>query len=57
LQEAIKHHVAFIPSESFAATKQIQIYNGIRLNFSYANEINIEEGIRRLALSFKKYTH
>ena len=56
LQEAIKHHVAFIPSESFAATKQIQIYNGIRLNFSYANEINIEEGIRRLALSFKKYT-
>ncbi|MDP3561617.1 MAG: PLP-dependent aminotransferase family protein [Legionellaceae bacterium] len=57
LQEAIKHHVAFIPSESFAATKQIQIYNGMRLNFSHANETNIEEGIKRLALSFKKYTH
>ncbi|MDP3706395.1 MAG: PLP-dependent aminotransferase family protein [Legionellaceae bacterium] len=54
LQEAIKHHVVFIPSESFASTKQIQIYNGMRLNFSYANETTIEEGIKRLALSFKK---
>ena len=49
LQEAIKHHVAFIPSESFAATKKIQIYNGIRLNFSHTNVEKIEEGIKRLA--------
>lgn len=53
LQEAKKQQVVFIPSEFFAATKKVTSYNGMRLNFSHPDEYEIDEGIRRLALSFQ----
>lgn len=53
LSEAIKQGVSFIPSDSFAATHKIKISDGMRLNFSHPDENMIEEGIKRLALSYK----
>ncbi|MDF1827140.1 MAG: PLP-dependent aminotransferase family protein [Legionellaceae bacterium] len=50
LEQAIKNHVIFIPSESFWAKKNINIYNGIRFNFSNISTDKINEGIKRLAI-------
>jgi len=56
LQEAKKQQVVFIPGEFFASTKKVTTYNGMRLNFSHPDEYEIDEGIRRLALSYSKYS-
>ncbi|MCW8449771.1 aminotransferase-like domain-containing protein [Legionella quinlivanii] len=53
LQESLKQNVVFVPSEAFAVTPDSTIYNGMRLNFSYPSEYEIEEGIKRLSLSLQ----
>ena len=53
LDKALEHKVAFIPSEAFAATKEVRTYNGMRINFSNPKEDEIDEGIRRLSLAYQ----
>lgn len=45
---AVEHNVAFIPGSKFYPRGKIK-KNELRLNFSYSNQKQIEEGIRRLA--------
>lgn len=45
---AVEHNVAFIPGSKFYPRGKIK-KNELRLNFSYSNQEQIEEGIRRLA--------
>ena len=53
LHESLKQKVVFVPSEAFAVTPDTTIYNGMRLNFSYPSDYEIEEGIKRLSLSYQ----
>lgn len=47
LERAIKNGVAYVPSEAFYVDRSVK--HGMRLNFSYPNEEEITEGIKRLA--------
>jgi len=49
---AIKENVAFVIGEVFFCDGSGQ--NTLRLNFSYASDDNIKEGVRRLSVSVKK---
>ncbi len=53
LHEALKQKVVFVPSEAFAVTPDTKVYNGMRLSFSYPSDYEIEEGIKRLSLSYQ----
>lgn len=46
--DAVKEKVVFVPGDPFYVNKQNT--NAFRLNFSNASTVNIEEGIKRLAL-------
>ena len=49
---AIQENVAFVIGEVFYCDGKGQ--NTLRLNFSYASDENIKEGVRRLANAIKK---
>ena len=51
--KAIEAKVAFIPGSKFYPTNQ-EIYNELRLNFSYPSLSEIKEGVKRLAEIIKK---
>lgn len=54
LAEAINEKVAYVPGKAFYPNDQGQ--NCMRLNFSYPEEDQIHEGIKRLSRVIKQYT-
>lgn len=51
-QKAVDKQVAYVPGSAFYPKNDN--YSSMRLNFSYANEDQIEEGVKRLALVIKE---
>ncbi|AEC51639.1 hypothetical protein PNA2_0723 [Pyrococcus sp. NA2] len=52
LRKAVKKGVAYVPGEAFYAHRDIK--NTMRLNFTYVDEEQIKEGVRRLAETIKE---
>ena len=52
-RSALAENVAFVPGESFYASKGRESYRHLRLNFSYCAPAQIREGIRRLSIAVK----
>jgi len=50
---ALAENVAFVPGDSFYASKGRESYRHLRLNFSYCSPAQIREGIRRLSVAVK----
>jgi 2-aminoadipate transaminase len=48
-EEAIKEKIAFVPGFTFYPHYSDEGSNFLRLNFSYASEKDLEEGIKRLS--------
>ncbi|AEH25328.1 aminotransferase-like domain-containing protein [Pyrococcus yayanosii] len=52
LERAVAKGVAYVPGEAFYAHRDVK--NTMRLNFTYVDEAQIEEGIKRLAETIKE---
>jgi len=52
-RSALAENVAFVPGDSFYASKDRESYRHLRLNFSYCAPAQIREGIRRLSMAVK----
>jgi 2-aminoadipate transaminase len=52
LDNAVRNGVVYVPSEAFYVDRSVK--NAMRLNFSYPNEEEIVEGVRRLAKTCKE---
>jgi 2-aminoadipate transaminase len=52
-RSALAENVAFVPGDSFYASKGRESYRHLRLNFSHCSPAQIREGIRRLSVAVK----
>jgi len=52
-QAALAENVAFVPGDCFYANDSEEGSRHMRLNFSYSNPEQIQEGVRRLSLAVK----